>query len=45
MNAPASHTPERTATVRRDTKETQIRVQLNLDGRGDVKLSTGIGFF
>ena len=45
MNAPASHTPERTATVRRDTKETQIRVQLNLDGRGDAKLSTGIGFF
>ena len=45
MNAPASHTPERTATVRRDTKETQICVQLNLDGRGDVKLSTGIGFF
>jgi imidazoleglycerol-phosphate dehydratase len=45
MNAPASHTPERTATVRRDTKETQIRVQLNLDGCGDVKLSTGIGFF
>ena len=45
MNAPASTTPERTATVRRDTKETQIRVQLNLDGRGDAKLSTGIGFF
>ena len=45
MNAPASHTPERTATVRRDTKETQIHVQLNLDGRGDAKLSTGIGFF
>ena len=45
MNAPASNTPERTATVRRDTKETQIHVQLNLDGRGDAKLSTGIGFF
>ena len=42
---PASNTPERTATVRRDTKETQIHVQLNLDGRGDAKLSTGIGFF
>ena len=35
----------RTATVQRDTKETQIRVQLDLDGTGAAKLSTGIGFF
>jgi imidazoleglycerol-phosphate dehydratase len=35
----------RTADIRRDTKETQIRVQLNLDGEGRAKLSTGIGFF
>ena len=35
----------RTADVRRDTKETQIRVQLNLDGSGAAQLSTGIGFF
>ena len=35
----------RTADVRRDTKETQIRVQLNLDGTGVAALSTGIGFF
>jgi imidazoleglycerol-phosphate dehydratase len=35
----------RTADVRRDTKETQIRVQLNLDGTGASALSTGIGFF
>ncbi len=35
----------RTADVRRDTKETQIRVQLNLDGTGAAQLSTGIGFF
>jgi imidazoleglycerol-phosphate dehydratase len=35
----------RTADVRRDTKETQIRVQLNLDGTGQATLSTGIGFF
>ena len=35
----------RTATVQRDTQETQIRVQLDLDGTGAAKLSTGIGFF
>ena len=35
----------RTATVQRDTKETQIRVSIDLDGTGTAKLSTGIGFF
>ncbi len=35
----------RTATVQRDTKETQIRVQIDLDGTGQAELSTGIGFF
>jgi len=35
----------RTADIRRDTKETQIRVQLNLDGSGAATLATGIGFF
>ena len=34
----------RTAEVRRDTKETQIRVKLNLDGTGAAKLATGIPF-
>ncbi len=38
-------TTPRTADVTRNTKETQIRVQLNLDGTGDAKLATGIGFF
>ena len=38
-------TEPRTATIQRDTKETRIRVQLNLDGTGIPKLSTGIGFF
>jgi len=35
----------RTADVRRDTKETQILVKLDLDGVGQSKISTGIGFF
>ncbi len=35
----------RTADVRRDTKETQIRVAIDLDGTGVAQLSTGIGFF
>ena len=34
----------RTAEVQRNTKETQIRVRLNLDGTGVAKLSTGIPF-
>jgi len=38
-------TTARTADIRRDTKETQIHVQLNLDGQGQAQLSTGIGFF
>ena len=35
----------RTADVARDTAETRIRVRLNLDGSGQAKLATGIGFF
>ena len=34
----------RTAEVTRDTKETQIRVKLNLDGRGEARLATGLPF-
>jgi imidazoleglycerol-phosphate dehydratase len=35
----------RTAEVSRDTKETQIRVAIDLDGTGVVHATTGIGFF
>jgi len=34
----------RTAEVERNTKETQIRVKLNLDGKGVAKLATGLPF-
>ena len=36
---------ERCADVLRQTAETRIRVVLNLDGSGQSKLHTGIGFF
>ena len=34
----------RTAEVTRNTKETQIRVKLNLDGKGVAQLATGLPF-
>src|SRR5881628_3733275 len=34
----------RSAEVVRNTKETRIRVRLNVDGKGDAKLSTGLPF-
>jgi imidazoleglycerol-phosphate dehydratase len=35
----------RTAIIRRNTKETQIALRMNLDGRGNSDISTGIPFF
>ena len=35
----------REALVNRNTKETQIKVEITLDGKGDCNVSTGIGFF
>jgi imidazoleglycerol-phosphate dehydratase / histidinol-phosphatase len=35
----------RKVTHIRNTKETKISVELNLDGKGDAKIETGLGFF
>ena len=35
----------RIATIKRKTKETNIRLRLNLDGRGQARIATGIRFF
>ncbi|NOR73588.1 MAG: bifunctional histidinol-phosphatase/imidazoleglycerol-phosphate dehydratase HisB [Draconibacterium sp.] len=37
--------PERTAEINRTTKETDILIQLNLDGSGVCNISTGLNFF
>jgi len=44
MTSPSSD-QDRTAEVVRHTAETQIRVRVNLDGTGQARLATGIGFF
>ena len=38
-------TEARTATVKRDTKETQIELSLDLDGTGACTFATGLPFF
>lgn len=35
----------RTTVVERNTNETKIRVELNLDGQGTARVKTGLGFF
>jgi len=34
----------REASIERNTKETQIKVSVNIDGKGQADISTGIGF-
>ena len=36
---------ERTAVIQRDTKETRIKLSLNLDGAGHADISSGVGFY
>ena len=36
---------KRKASVERKTKETEVKVSLNIDGEGKAKIHTGIGFF
>src|SRR5947208_14915011 len=43
MNAPAEMT-KRSARIQRDTAETQITVEVNLDGTGRAELATGVPF-
>jgi imidazoleglycerol-phosphate dehydratase len=37
--------PNRTASIDRKTKETQVKLSLDLDGRGRATVATGVGFF
>ena len=38
-------TPPRQAEISRDTKETRIRARIDIDGSGEGRFATGIGFF
>jgi histidinol-phosphate aminotransferase len=44
LGAAVSPAPGRTAFVSRTTTETALRLSLDLDGRGHVRVATGIGF-
>jgi len=44
MSAESAPAP-RVGTVERETRETRVRVRLDLDGAGQTRVATGIGFF
>ena len=44
INSNPANRPNRTATVERNTAETQVRVTVNLDGTGQGKIDTGVPF-
>lgn len=41
----STHPAPRTATVERNTSESEVLVELNLDGRGRTEISTGVPFY
>jgi imidazoleglycerol-phosphate dehydratase len=45
MNEKEGDTLLRTATIKRQTAETDISASLNIDGTGKSEIATGIGFF
>ena len=45
MKKTLEHQNKRSARICRETAETKISLELNLDGTGQAKLTTGIGFF
>ena len=45
LDLTGSENMHRTAEIVRNTKETQIKMKLNIDGVGESEINTGIGFF
>jgi imidazoleglycerol-phosphate dehydratase len=41
----SAHVEPRTAHIRRSTHESTVELELNLDGRGDSQISTGVRFY
>src|SRR3546814_5258879 len=44
LSHPGPFMAARTARIERNTRETQIRVEINLDGTGEARLASGIPF-